>query len=181
MPDILQTHKDLPFQFIDTDSPLAAIIVIASFDSATPYHKKAFSLIATRDTSVPAPSIAPPLRYGPLPEIRHIFKDGPKSPPVVISGFFALAVLATLPALLGAWLYLGANFDHASQALRSDPISHALFYGSVVALEGVFFLYYSSWNLFQTLPVVAVVGVVALGSGSRALSEVQARRLAGQR
>lgn len=48
-------------------------------------------------------------------------------------------------------------------------------------MEGIFFLYYTSWNLFQTLPAAAVVGFVAFLSGSRALSEVQERRLAGLR
>lgn len=48
-------------------------------------------------------------------------------------------------------------------------------------MEGVFFLYYSTWNLFQTLPAIAVVGVVAFLSGNSALGEVQRRRLAGER
>lgn len=48
-------------------------------------------------------------------------------------------------------------------------------------MEGVFFLYYSTWNLFQTLPVIGVVGVAAFLSGTKALSEVQRRRLAGER
>ena len=48
-------------------------------------------------------------------------------------------------------------------------------------MEGVFFLYYYSWTLFQTLPVAGVVAIVAYVSGSRALTEVQERRLAGQR
>jgi oligosaccharyltransferase complex subunit delta (ribophorin II) len=48
-------------------------------------------------------------------------------------------------------------------------------------MEGIFFMYYTSWNLFQTLPAAAVVSAVAFLSGSRALSEVQERRLAGQR
>lgn len=48
-------------------------------------------------------------------------------------------------------------------------------------MEGVFFLYYSQWKLFQVLPVIGVVGVTAFLSGTKALGEVQARRLAGQR
>ena len=60
-------------------------------------------------------------------------------------------------------------------------MAHALFLGSIIGLEGVLFLYYSSWNLFQTLPALLVVGMVAFVSGSRALTEVQDRRLAGQR
>lgn len=48
-------------------------------------------------------------------------------------------------------------------------------------MEFLFFLYYTSWNLFQTLPVAGVIAVVAYVSGSKALSEVQSRRLAGER
>lgn len=76
---------------------------------------------------------------------------------------------------------LGGNLDHFGKAFGAKPVAHGLFFGSIVAMEGVFFLYYSSWNLFQTLPVAAVVGVVAYVSGSHALTEVQERRLAGQR
>jgi oligosaccharyltransferase complex subunit delta (ribophorin II) len=48
-------------------------------------------------------------------------------------------------------------------------------------MEGIFFMYYTSWNLFQTLPAAGVVALVAFLSGSRALTEVQERRLAGLR
>jgi len=48
-------------------------------------------------------------------------------------------------------------------------------------MEGVFFLYYYNWTLFQTLPVAGVISLVAFLSGSKALSEVQSRRLAGER
>ena len=48
-------------------------------------------------------------------------------------------------------------------------------------MEAVFFLYYTTWNLFQVLPAIAVVGAVAIVSGPKALGEVQIRRLAGAR
>lgn len=79
------------------------------------------------------------------------------------------------------WLVLGGNVTDMGSALASAPIAHALFFGSIVAMEGVFFLYYSSWNLFQTLPVIGLVSVVAFLSGNSALAEVQSRRLAGKR
>lgn len=79
------------------------------------------------------------------------------------------------------WLYLGGNINHASKALSDAPVSHALFLGSVVGIESVFFMYYTSWNLFKTLPVLVAMGLVAFISGSRALTEVQERRLAGLR
>lgn len=53
--------------------------------------------------------------------------------------------------------------------------------GSIVGIEGVLFLYYTSWKLFQTLPVLFAFGTVTFLSGSRALTEVQERRLSGLR
>lgn len=79
------------------------------------------------------------------------------------------------------WIFLGGNVNHIQKALSAAPLAHALFVGSITSLEGILFLYYSSWNLFQTLPALAVAGLVAFLSGSRALTEVQDRRLAGSR
>ena len=106
---------------------------------------------------------------------------GPKSPPKIISLFFTLAILATVPVLLGGWLFLGSNLSHFGKAFGASPAAHGLFFGSIVAMEGVFLMYYVSWNLFQTLPVAAIVGTIAFVSGSRALTEVQERRFAGER
>ncbi|KAF2717149.1 hypothetical protein K431DRAFT_256125 [Polychaeton citri CBS 116435] len=175
------TQKDLPFQFITSQSPISASIVLASFGSSTPFKKQTFSLKVESDPSAPFPIPAAPERYAPKPEIHHIFRSDPKSPPQIISLFFTLAVLAALPLLLGAWALLGANISDFGKAFGTSPVAHGLFFGSVLAMEGVFFLYYLSWNLFQTLPVAGVVGVVAYVSGSRALTEVQERRFAGQR
>lgn len=83
--------------------------------------------------------------------------------------------------ILPQWLYLGGNVKHLSKAFQSAPVSHTLFYSSIVGIEAIFFLYYTSWNLFKTLPVLLAVGIIAFLSGSRALSEVQGRRLAGLR
>lgn len=147
---------------------------------------------------MPIPSSEKPLRYGKLSEIHHIFKSDPSSPSIVFSLFFTGAVLATLPALLGLvslsillehtdltvllqWLYLGANVNHISEALQCAPVPHAIFCTSIIGIEGIFFLYYTSWNLFKTLPVLFAVGVITFLSGSRALSEVQERRLSGLR
>lgn len=121
------------------------------------------------------------MRYAAEPEIHHIFRSDPRSPPKIITLVFASAVAAALPALYIVWASLGANANHMSKALGNAPISHVLFFGSILAMEGIFFLYYTSWNLFQTMPAAAVVGFVAFLSGSRALSEVQERRLAGLR
>lgn len=173
-------------------------MVIGSFGSSQGYKDRLFLLNVSTSGNTPIPTTEKPLRYVKLPEINHIFKSDPKSPSVIFSLFFAGAVLATLPAILGfvsnsvcfticnltallQWLFLGGNLNHLSKAFQSSPVSHTLFYSSIVGIEGVLFLYYTRWNLFQTLPVLFGVGTITFLSGSRALSEVQERRLTGLR
>ncbi|KAJ6140597.1 hypothetical protein N7470_010393 [Penicillium chermesinum] len=174
------TQKDLPIQFLSLAEPVDARVVLGSFGSSTPYDNSVFSLSIERNPDVPVPTVEV-ARYGKQPQIHHIFKDSPTSPPVAITLAFVGLVLAALPLLGGFWLLLGANVKHLPAALQSAPLPHAFFLGSLVAFEGLFFLYYTSWNLFQTLPAAAAIGAVAFVSGSRALGEVQGRRLAGLR
>lgn len=122
-----------------------------------------------------------PMRYGKLDEIHHIFRTDPKSPPKLITLVFVLAAVAPLPLLIAVWAVLGANLNHLPHAFSNAPVSHAAFLGSVMALEGIFFLYYSHWRLYQMLPAAGAAGLVAFLSGSRALSEVQGRRMIGKR
>ncbi|KAJ9138724.1 Dolichyl-diphosphooligosaccharide--protein glycosyltransferase subunit 2 [Coniochaeta hoffmannii] len=175
------SQKDIPVQLLLATKPLQASVVIASFGSAQGLNTHLFDLAVQLDPNAPAPAYEKPVRYSKQPEIHHIFKADPKSPPRIISLVFALAVLATVPALFLGWFSLGANIDHLSTAFGKAPLSHTAFLGSIVAMEFVFFLYYSTWNLFQVLPVIAIVGAVTVLSGTKALGEVQARRLAGQR
>lgn len=195
--DTPQSHKDLPSQFLRSTSPLSASLVLASFGSSEGYNTQVFPLSVQLDANAPAPAAEKPLRYGKQPEIHHIFRGDPKSPNIVIVMFFTAAVLAALPVLLGLvcllqvvagavtnrsqWFQVGGNVSQMSKALSDAPVSHGLFFGSIIAIEGAFFLYYTVWNLFQTLPVLAALGTVAYVSGSRALTEVQERRLAGLR
>jgi oligosaccharyltransferase complex subunit delta (ribophorin II) len=175
------TQKDLPIQLLTSKQPLRATLLLASFGTSQPFSNLVFNLEITLDPSAPLPKYEKPLRYGQLEEIHHVFKADPKSGPKIISLFFVLAVLATVPVLLGTWAYLGANISHLSKALGAAPIAHSLFFGSILSMEGIFFLYYYNWTLFQMLPISGVVGLVAFLSGSKALSEVQSRRLAGER
>ncbi|KAJ6017784.1 hypothetical protein N7451_001163 [Penicillium sp. IBT 35674x] len=174
------TQKDLPIQFLSLPEPIDARVVIGSSGSSEAYDSSIFPLSIERNPDVPVPTVDVE-RYGKLPEIHHIFKDAATSPPIVITLAFVALVGAALPLLAGLWLLLGANVNHLSTAFKSAPLPHAVFVGSLVAFEGIFFLYYTSWNLFQILPAAAAVGAVAFVSGSRALGEVQGRRLAGLR
>ncbi|KAE8158975.1 Oligosaccharyltransferase subunit Ribophorin II-domain-containing protein [Aspergillus tamarii] len=162
------TQKDLPVQFLSLAEPLDAKLLIGSFGSAEAYNGAAFKLAVTRNPDQPVPTVEVS-RYGKLPEIHHIFKEDPRSPPIVITLAFVAMVLGTLPVLAGVWLFLGANVCHLPKALKASPVSHGVFLGSLLSIEGIFFLYYQSWTLFQILPAVAVAGTVAFISGSRAL------------
>ncbi|KAK1247255.1 hypothetical protein MKX07_002164 [Trichoderma sp. CBMAI-0711] len=175
------TQKDLPVQLLLSQEPLKASLVLGSFGSAKGSVTPVFDFAVKLDPAAAVPSYEKPLRYGKLAEIHHIFRADPKNPPKMVSIAFSLAVLATIPALFIGWFAIGGNFTHVQKALGSAPISHVVFFGSIVAMEGVFFLYYTKWNLFQTLPAIGVVGVAAFLSGTKALGEVQRRRLAGER
>ncbi|CAK7229460.1 hypothetical protein SCUCBS95973_007229 [Sporothrix curviconia] len=177
-------YKDIPAQLLASAKNVRASLVIGSFGSAQAFlsgDDGLFELEFQHDPNMPAPSAARAERFAKKEQINHIFRADPRSPPKIVSLFFVLAVAATVPVLFGAWLLLGANVDHLSKALSAAPLSHAAFFGSILAMEGVFFLYYTSWDLFQMLPVAGVVGAVAVLSGTKALGEVQARRLAGER
>ncbi|KAE8447031.1 hypothetical protein EG329_011166 [Mollisiaceae sp. DMI_Dod_QoI] len=175
------TQKDLPVQLILSSQPLRATLLLASFGSTQAFSSHVFDLEIKTDPNAPLPKYEKPLRYGKLNEIHHIFKPDAKSGPMVISLFFVLAIVTTVPVLFGSWAYLGANISHVSKALGAAPIAHTLFFGSIVSMEGLFFLYYYNWTLFQILPVAGVVGTIIFLSGTKALSEVQSRRLAGER
>lgn len=95
-----QTQKDLPIQLLTAATPLKASVVLASFGSAQGLDAPVFEVKVEPDPTLPPPTYEKPLRYGKKPEIHHIFRPDPKSPPKVVSLFFAVAVVATLPALL---------------------------------------------------------------------------------
>ncbi|OTB04477.1 hypothetical protein M426DRAFT_320831 [Hypoxylon sp. CI-4A] len=174
-------YTDLPIQIALATAPLKAGIILASFGPDAGLRKEIFTVQLTRDPATPPAVYEQPIRYHKLDEIHHEFRDDPQSPPIVISLVFVLAVLVTIPVLLISWLALGANLSHLPKALAAAPVAHGVFFGSIVAMEGVFFLYYSTWNLFQTLPAIGVVAILAFLSGPKALGEVQSRRLAGER
>ena len=95
-------------QLLASKKPVEASIVIGSFGSAQPVISHVFNLDFSTDPNSPPQSHEAPLRYGKQPEIHHVFRADPRSPPKVISLAFALAVLATVPVLLigvclGSW------------------------------------------------------------------------------
>ena len=156
-------------------------MVIASFGYSSPLEAHVFDINVARNTNAPLQTPLAPLRYAKLDEIHHIFRADPSTPPYFITAVFTCMVFVTLPVLAGTWMSVGANFNHFPEAVKGAPVAYALFIGSILALEGLFFLYYLGYTLFKILPPIALVGSITFLSGSRALSEVQARRFAGKR
>ncbi|KOS21649.1 Glutaminyl-peptide cyclotransferase [Escovopsis weberi] len=175
------TQKDLPVQLLRAREPLEVSLVLGSFGASQGLVARLFDLAPRLDAGAQAASYEAPLRYGRLPEIHHIFRADPSNPPKIVSVAFAAAVAAAVPSLFVGWFLLGGNMSHLPKALGAAPISHPVFFGSILAMEGVFFMYYTQWNLFHALPVMGLVAAVALLSGTKALGEVQSRRLAGER
>ncbi len=95
----LQLQKDLPSQLLLAEKPLKASVVIGSFGSAAALAAPLFDIEIKIDPNAAPVVDEKPLRYGKLPEIHHIFREDPKNPPKIVSLFFLLAVLATIPAL----------------------------------------------------------------------------------
>ncbi|KAJ6256836.1 hypothetical protein Dda_8705 [Drechslerella dactyloides] len=174
------TQKDIPTALLTAPS-LTMTIAIASFGKSSPLSAEIATISPVLDQTAKKALPEPPLKYGKRPEIHHIFRGEPRSPPKIISIVFLGGVVACLPALFIAWFTLSANVSHLPKSLAASPIAHPLFFASLIALEGVFFAYYTSINIFQALAAAAIISPVALISGSRALREVRARRLNGER
>jgi oligosaccharyltransferase complex subunit delta (ribophorin II) len=121
----MQTHKDLPVQFLISKKPLKASIVLASFGSSQGFNAPAFEVNIELDPNAPAPKYEKPLRYGKQPEIHHIFRPDPKSPPKVVSLVFGALVVAALPAL-----FLGVSTSWLSDHLTQ----HVADLGDIVGL-----------------------------------------------
>ncbi|KFZ07464.1 hypothetical protein V501_06429 [Pseudogymnoascus sp. VKM F-4519 (FW-2642)] len=113
-------YASLPSALLSSPS-LSASLVLGSFGSAPASETQLFNIALGADETL-AQEIEKPVRYGKLSEIHHIFAAEQSSPPRVISVFFALAVLATLPVVVGAWALAGGNAGHVGKALAAAPL-----------------------------------------------------------
>jgi oligosaccharyltransferase complex subunit delta (ribophorin II) len=133
---VLKTQKDLPIQLLSSTKPLTATLLLASFGTSQGYSSPVFNLEVKTDPNVALPKYEKPLRYGKLAEINHIFKPDPRSGPKIVSIFFVLAILATMPILLGAVCYdstvgntctdcrSGYTLEPTSRILGKLPLQH---------------------------------------------------------
>lgn len=104
------------------------------------------------------------VRYEPLNEITHEFRQPEKRPSAVISDLFTVICLSPLVVLFGLWAQIGINFQNAP-ASPWVPIFH-------VGLAGIFGLYVLFWvqfDMFETLKYLSVLGFFTFVAGNRVL------------
>jgi oligosaccharyltransferase complex subunit delta (ribophorin II) len=92
----------LPVQLLTSPDSLEASLIVGSFGSTAATVTTVFDVHVSRDPNAPSPAYETPIRYGKQPEIHHIFRADPKSPPKVISSFFVLVIMATVPVLFAS-------------------------------------------------------------------------------
>mmetsp|Transcript_10683 Transcript_10683/g.19347 ORF Transcript_10683/g.19347 Transcript_10683/m.19347 type:complete len:283 (-) Transcript_10683:72-920(-) len=110
-------------------------------------------------------------RSSPRPEINHVFNQPEKRPLSLISLSFAAAVAA--PTALFALL----SVSSLGLQLHSISTKGMAFHGSIAAILLLLTLFWTSLNLLQTLPILAVLGGVTLFTGHSCLQDIAARRM----
>lgn len=114
------------------------------------------------------------------PVITHIFRPADKRPPAAVS--LAFAVLSVAPLLLVfLWVagVLGANFK-AWPKDGATALAALLFHVLLLVTLGVYLLFWTVWNLAETLPVVLGLGVLLALTGQKALSGIATARFQSQ-
>ncbi|KAL4210029.1 Dolichyl-diphosphooligosaccharide--protein glycosyltransferase subunit Swp1 [Rhizopus microsporus] len=114
------------------------------------------------------------------PEIHHVFRPNEKMPPVLFSQLFSLIVLSPWLILIFGWLSLGytpAKVMSDFASFNRSSIYILGFIGSLVAIEYLFYLYWTKLNLMEMLPYFGGLCVITFITGQRALSSIQQKRI----
>ncbi|GBB91504.1 hypothetical protein RclHR1_18830004 [Rhizophagus clarus] len=150
-------------------------LIIGTFSHNNPinYYIGTFNI----DVSYSSPVL---IKYGPKPEIHHIFRPDQKLPPTIISYSFMIIVLLPWLFLIGTWIHLGVNVSFLTSEPGSIPVIFS-FLLTLLAIEILFYNYWIHLNIFQTLSWLSGFSILAFLLGQKALSDVQGWRLKGLR
>ncbi|KAI3787831.1 hypothetical protein L2E82_00289 [Cichorium intybus] len=120
-------------------------------------------------TRPPLQTVDPYSRYGPMPEISHIFRPQEKRPSQELSYVFLGLVFVPFLAFLFGLLRLGVNMKNFPTSLV--PATFAiLFHGGIAAVLALYVLFWLKLDLFTTLKTLGVLGMLLLFVGHRTLS-----------
>ncbi|MCO5551030.1 hypothetical protein L7F22_004526 [Adiantum nelumboides] len=112
-----------------------------------------------------------PSKYGPKPEITHIFRPADKrAPPTLSNTFLILSLVPLLGYLVGLKL-LNTNLKNLPSS--GLPALAALFFHlGIASILGLYVLFWLKFNLFQTLKVLAVLATLLTMPGYYILSHL---------
>ncbi|XP_031475648.1 dolichyl-diphosphooligosaccharide--protein glycosyltransferase subunit 2 [Nymphaea colorata] len=111
------------------------------------------------------------LRFGPRPEIAHIFRTPERRPPKELSLAFLGFTLLPLFGFLIGLLRLGVNLKNFPSS--TVPASFAiLFHAGIAAVLSLYLLFWIKLDLFTTLKVLGVLAVFLVFVGHRTLSHM---------
>jgi len=112
-------------------------------------------------------------RYSKKPEIEHQFREPEARPPAVVSTLFTVLVLLPVLILLFLWVKIGVNMSSFSFSLSTLG-----FHVGLAAIFGLYYCYFLTLNMFQTLRWLGILGIPTFLFGNRLLSSIAARRKA---
>ena len=105
------------------------------------------------------------------PEIRHMFREPEKRPPAFVSSVFTLLCLAPLAVMLVLWLSLGVNVSGFPLSLSSLG-----FHAGLGAIFGLYYYFWLSLDMFQTIKYLIMIGIVTFLCGNSLLVKVAEKR-----
>jgi len=120
-----------------------------------------------------------PNKNDPLPEIKHIFREAEKRPPITVSLFFTALSLAPILFLLIGLLIVGANiynFPWNSVAF----FSAVGFQVSLLAILGLFTLFWLELTMVTTLKYLALLAIPTIFFGQRLLRHIATTKIPRQ-
>ncbi|KAL0435585.1 UNVERIFIED_CONTAM: Dolichyl-diphosphooligosaccharide--protein glycosyltransferase subunit [Sesamum radiatum] len=119
----------------------------------------------------PPQPVDPYTRYGPKPEITHIFRAPEKRPPRELSLAFLGLVFLPFLGFLAGLVHLRANLKHWPKA--TVPATFAsLFHLGIAAVLLLYAFFWFKLDLFTTLKVLSVLGVFLMFVGHKTLSHL---------
>ncbi|KAL1416473.1 hypothetical protein MTO96_000751 [Rhipicephalus appendiculatus] len=139
--DLFQKAKDMGY--LSGKYDLSLIIGDAVIANPFKWHLASLQLTLPPNPSPPKPTVDV---HAPKPEIKHLFREQEKRPPVLLSNAFCGLVLAPLLLLIVLWARIGVNLSNFPFSL-----STIVFHLGLAAIFGLFGCFWLRLNMFTTL------------------------------
>ncbi|XP_042003675.1 dolichyl-diphosphooligosaccharide--protein glycosyltransferase subunit 2-like [Salvia splendens] len=119
----------------------------------------------------PPQPVDPYSRYGPKPEIAHIFRDPEKRPAKELSLVFLGLVLIPFFGFLAGLVQLRANLKNFPKATVPSTFA-LLFHLGIAAVLALYALFWLKLDLFTTLKALGLLGMFLMFVGHKTLSHL---------